>query len=134
MILKKSKNFFTFVVYRTKKSMALATNGVSIHHTVTRAHPGCPSSQRKRQVCKSVRTSNKPRNTLKKRNFRIWNILEEAMNCCQPNGGRTFSKFFCPFCMYLDEPLFLHGLTSMLSLVCYKIEMFFRQTQMNPLN
>ena len=68
-------------VYRTKKSMALATNGVSIHHPVTRAHPGCPSSQRKRQVCKSVRTSNRPRNTLKKRNFRIWNILEEGTIC-----------------------------------------------------
>ena len=101
MILTKVRIVFRTVVYPTTKSMALATNGVSIHHPVTRAHAGCPASQGKRQVCKSVRTSNKPRNTLNKRNFRIWNILEEAINCCQPtilsNSFQFFPSSFAPF-------------------------------------
>lgn len=65
------------VIYLAKKSMTPTKKGISIQNPVRRAQAGWPSSHRKMHVLKSVRTSKRPKSTLKNVNFKIWNILKE---------------------------------------------------------
>ena len=66
-----------------RKSAAWTAKGATIHWAVSSAHAMWPSSNKKRKVIKSVRTSAKPRITLKNVNLMIENIadLEMVMNC-----------------------------------------------------
>ena len=64
------------MIYLKRKSVAWTRKGVSIHWAVSSAHAMWPSSNKKRKVIKSVRTSARPKITLKNVNFIIANILQ----------------------------------------------------------
>ena len=64
------------VAHLTRKSNAWTMKGVTIHWAVRNAQVTWPSSNRKRKVAKSVRTSAKPKITLKNVNLMIANILQ----------------------------------------------------------
>ena len=74
-----------------RKSKAWMRKGVTIHWAVSSAHRGWSSSHKKRKVLKSVRTSVRPKITLKNVNFSTaiilqnghWIAVLELRNCVQ---------------------------------------------------
>ena len=62
------------VIYLMRKSAAWTAKGATIHWAVSSAQAMWPSSNKNRKVIKSVRTSAKPRITLKNVNLMIENI------------------------------------------------------------
>ena len=67
---------YTRVAHLTMKMNASTMKGVTIHCAVRNAQVTWPSSNRKRKVVKSVRTSAKPKITLKNVNLMIASILQ----------------------------------------------------------
>ena len=67
-----------YVIHLTMKSKAWMRKGVTIHWAVNSAHKTWSSSNKKKKVDKSVRTSVKPSITLKNVNFSI-SILKKII-------------------------------------------------------
>ena len=84
-----------------RKSKAWMRKGVTIHWAVSSAHRGWSSSHKKRKVLKSVRTSVRPKITLKNVNFSTAIILQKGhwiaelklRNCVQ-NTKHRIGFFF----------------------------------------
>ena len=70
---------YRYEIHLTMKSNAWMRKGVSIHCAVSSAHRMWSSANKKKKVDKSVRTSVKPRITLKNVNFSTGNILERVI-------------------------------------------------------
>ena len=69
---------YRYVIHLTMKSRAWMRKGVTIHWAVSSAHKTWSSSNKKKKVDKSVRTSVRPKITLKNVNLSTAIILERG--------------------------------------------------------